>query len=271
MRCLVAILSFLALLPLSNAALAQGTFRRNEHQMEGLIGRVEQSSERFRTSLDDAIKQNGLGCACDGSNIKKMAMELSTEAEHLKSSYDDKYTDAATVRGILQKAAAIDGYMWQHRLTPKAQDDWRLLGDDLRSLAQAYDVAWTWLGPIGPAYRMSAGSMKALIGQVETNSDRFRHSLDEALDNSTFNGTDAEDDVNRLVSTFEHATDRLKEHFNDENTANAAVSDVLNGAARIDAFMRQHRLTLRAQSDWKSLRSDIDRLANAYHTAWAWY
>ena len=106
---------------------------------------------------------------------------------------------------------------------------------------------------------------------MEMRSDEFRKKLDEALDETRFNRTSAEDNVNGLVEDFEHATDRLKDEFSDADAAPVAVHDVLSKAARIDAFMRQHLLRPGVQSTWRELRGEINRLADAYHASWAWY
>lgn len=46
--------------------------------------------------------------------------------------------------------------------------------------------------------------------------------------------------------------------------------EVLRRAARIDNFMRRHRLTPLAQDAWTSLRQDLDQLARAYDVSMNW-
>jgi hypothetical protein len=105
---------------------------------------------------------------------------------------------------------------------------------------------------------------------MERDSETFRKSLDDALDKTSFNKTDAEDDINAFVKDFEDATDRLEGRFGNKQSAAGDAEEVLRRAARIDAFMRTHRLTDRAQEDWQKLRTSLDELATAYGVEWRW-
>ena len=119
-------------------------------------------------------------------------------------------------------------------------------------------------------YRLSEQQVRNLLQRLESHSDRFRSSVDQALDRSRIDGSKAEDNINQFVKDFEAATDRLKDRFDDDNAATMTALEVLRRAARIDAFMRQHVLMPAAQTDWRSLRGSLDQLAVAYHTSWRW-
>ena len=53
--------------------------------------------------------------------------------------------------------------------------------------------------------------MREIVRQIEEGMDRFKSSLDSALDNHRLNGTRTEDEVNEYVKRFEEATDRLRD------------------------------------------------------------
>ena len=120
------------------------------------------------------------------------------------------------------------------------------------------------------AYRLSDRQLDAAIRRVETNADRFRASLDSALDRSRIDGSRSEDNINEYVRNFENATDQLRARFNSRQSVAADVQNVLSSAASIDAFMRNNRLTRRAENDWLILRANLDTLATAYNVAWNW-
>ena len=98
----------------------------------------------------------------------------------------------------------------------------------------------------------------------------FSNSLRDALNHSHFNHTSTEDDINAFVKNFENSTDRLKDHFSKHNAATDDVEEVMNRAARIDAFMRNHELSSRSQEDWQNLRRNLDALSAAYSVSWKW-
>ena len=268
---ILAVTIALAIVGLPAIVSAQHPYRLTEQQVENLLQSVENKTDRFRESLDDALDKSRIDGTRAEDNINQFVKNFEEATDRLKDRYGDSQTAAASVEEVLQQTAAIDNFMWRHRLTPRSQNDWQSLRGDLEQLARAYHVSWGWLGPIGHAHRVSESQMKSLISQIEMRSDTFRKSLDDALDKTRFNGTRAEDNINQFVKDFEEATDKLKGRFDDDNTAMATVHEVLRRAARIDAFMRRHRLTLAAQNDWRSLRRGLDQLATAYRFSWRWY
>jgi hypothetical protein len=120
------------------------------------------------------------------------------------------------------------------------------------------------------AYRMTDRQVDDLIRRVETSADRFRSSAANALDRSTYNGTQTEDEMNRFVQSFETATDQLRSRFNSRTSVAGDVENVLRQAAFLDDFMTRNRLGRQAVTDWNLVRSDLDALARAYGVTWRW-
>lgn len=119
-------------------------------------------------------------------------------------------------------------------------------------------------------YRYNDTYVKQIIQRLETRTDRFSNLLPNALDRSQVNGTKREDQVNNLVTNFEHATDVLKDHFNNHQSTGMDAEAVLREGARIDTFMRNHRLGNSTERAWNLVRIDLDRLSNAYSVASNW-
>ncbi|MEP7343109.1 MAG: hypothetical protein ABI977_35620 [Acidobacteriota bacterium] len=119
-------------------------------------------------------------------------------------------------------------------------------------------------------YRANHEQVKNLIERVEKDADAFRAGLKDALDKSHFDDTKAEDNINQYVKDFEHATNRLKDHFGEDNTAVAAAEEVLRRGAVIDSFVDRRWLSQRVQRDWRTLHRDLSELARAYHVGWSW-
>ena len=105
---------------------------------------------------------------------------------------------------------------------------------------------------------------------MEMDADRFRSSLDSALDRSRFDGSKAEDDINRFNKDFEKATDRLKDRYDDNQSAAGIVREILGHGALINSFVFRNVTNARAREDWMALRADLDALARAYNVGWEW-
>lgn len=118
-----------------------------------------------------------------------------------------------------------------------------------------------------PWYR---GNVLEIIRQLESDTDKFKTSLDKALDESHLNGTRAEDEINAFVKRFEEATDRLRNNAEDQQRAPRAAREVLNRGRSINRFVTSKRLGAGAEGDWARVKNDLDRLANAYYVRWRW-
>ena len=103
-----------------------------------------------------------------------------------------------------------------------------------------------------------------IIRSLEHASDKYRGSLDHALDRSSWDGTHREDDINSFVKDFYAETKKLRNQFDHHKSTSADVQSVLDRAARIDQFMKRRPLTSRAQNDWAAVNAHLDELARAY-------
>ncbi|WP_239490156.1 hypothetical protein [Luteitalea sp. TBR-22] len=117
---------------------------------------------------------------------------------------------------------------------------------------------------------MSDAQVEHLLERIEKGADRFRSSLDKALDKSRVDDSKLEDQLNDYIERFEDATDRLEKRFDDDKAVSSDVEEVLTRAAEINGLMTRFEFTERAQGDWRLLRNDLDELARAYGVAWEW-
>lgn len=119
-------------------------------------------------------------------------------------------------------------------------------------------------------YTASDSQVQLLLNRIETRTDAFRRSINTALDNSSLNGTEAEDAIVSYIAEFETSTDTLKDKFASRRSVDNDVEDVLNRAASINQFMQNNRLNASAQSNWNYLRTDLNTLARYYAVRWDW-
>lgn len=118
--------------------------------------------------------------------------------------------------------------------------------------------------------RVSNRQVDTLLRRIETRTDTFKRNMNASLDRSTINNTNREDRISDFIANFETATDALRQQFNARQNVNAEVTEVLNRAIFIDRFMNRNRLSSAAESDWVSLRTDLNTLARYYEITPDW-
>jgi hypothetical protein len=121
-----------------------------------------------------------------------------------------------------------------------------------------------------PINRNNQYQTQQLLRRLETNAERFRLSLSQALDQSRLDNTRREDNINTVLDDFNHVVDHVRERYDQQQLVAADVEALLARASRLDRFMtnQSNRLSVRAQNDWALLRTDLDQLAGMYNVAW---
>jgi hypothetical protein len=260
-------------------------YRLNDKDVERILRRIEQQSDRFRSSVDSSLDKSRFNGTNREDDINSFIKDFYEQTKRLRDRFDSKRSAAADVEAVLDRSARIDDFMRRNRLSSKAEEDWAALRNNLDELAAAYNVAWRWEGytaapgivePAGTTvagvpYRVSDREVERTLKQIEQQSDRFRSALDASLDKSRFDGSREEDDINRFVKEFYERTKTLRDHFDHHKSTSADVQDVLDRAASIDSFLRRNPLRRNdAMREWDRLRGNLDELAQVYNVTWSW-
>jgi len=250
--------------------------RVTERQVGSLLQRLEQSAGRFRVSLNSALVQAGIDETRPQNDINTFAPALETAIDQFRDRFTGRTAVAADVQNILPKASLINGFMTRNRLNPQVQSDWAQVRTDLNALANAYNVSWQWnrptLAPItsSRSLRLSDSELNQLIRRIEAGGDTFRSSLTDAFDRNRYNQTRNEGNMNVAVGDLKNATDQLRNQFDARQPVGDYVERVLARATPIDTYMRNNRLTTRAQNDWSTLHGDLNTLAGAFNVSTSW-
>jgi hypothetical protein len=273
------IVSLFLLITLSTIALSAKAQRQssrvNTRQVSGILQRLAQSSARFRNSLNTAVEQS----RADGrpeNDINSFERDFENATSQLNDRFKSRRAGTADVRNVLQKASSINDFISRRRFDAQTQNDWASVRSNLEALARAYAVSLQWnlqtTPPVSTSrtYRLSDRDLDQLIRRIETGGDTFRSSLTDAFDRSRYDPTRSEGRMNDAVGSFKNATDQLRNRFDARQSVVGDVERVLGQATPVDAYMRNNKLTDRAQNDWSTLRSDLEGLASAYNITPNW-
>jgi len=88
--------------------------------------------------------------------------------------------------------------------------------------------------------------------------------------NRAIPGQIREDRIDNLIDQFSAATNTLNTDLDSRRDVSADVSSLLERALTIDRFMSRNNLSVRAESEWTSLRSELDTLARMNNISWNW-
>ena len=233
----------------------------SEEQLKGLLMRVNTNTDRFAESADKAMDKAGFDGTAredDLNNIlqrfKSATAALATDhtAPNAKNNFEK----------VLHYGVSIENFLKRNPLDG-VEEDWVALRADLGELARGFNITWDEGHAIGAP--VGEADVKNLLQHIEDMADKYKLTLDAALDKSVLNNTNTEDEINRINSEFRAATRHLEDSRKGDGAADAA-KEVLTQGKRIDSFLQKHKakLTEEVQSSWAAVRTDLERLARLY-------
>ena len=278
------LLMLLGVISTANIAQAQvRPYRVTDRQVLTTLTRVETNTDIFKQQVNNALRRGVLSGDDSETTFNDYVTEFETATNNLSQDFDARRSTSADVEEVLNRANDINQFMQRNRLNTAAQRTWTTIRNDLSTLATYYNVRWNWnnsnqntggyptnTGGTTRPYRVSDSNVQTLLARIETRTDAYRREVNSALDRSVLNNTRSEDSIVAYINDFETATDKLRSNFDSRRSASADVDEVLNRAYYIDSFMRDYRLTTAAESQWRSIRGDLDMLATYYNVSWNW-
>ena len=272
----VSVLILFAMTVITAGAQTQRRPNRVESQITGILQRLEQNSNRFRSSLNTSLISARIDETRPQNDINSFVPAFQSAVDQFTDRFTRRVAVAGDLQNVLEKATLVNGFMTRNRLNPQVQNNWTAVRTDLNSLANVYNVTWRWNREAPSTVnstqssRLSHSELNRLIQRIETGGDTFRSSLTAAFSRGRYEQTTGEGNMNDAVRGFKSATDQLRNRFDARQPVGEYVERVLAHATPIDSYMRNNRLNSRTQNDWATLRGDLNTLAAAYNLSTNW-
>jgi len=262
------LLSIVAIVLTVGIANAQVKQLISEEQLTDLLGRIDTSTATFAKTADKAMDKAGFDGSAREDDLNNILKRLKTATEALKTDHTAA-TAKANFETVLHYGVAIENFLIRNPLDG-VESDWTALRSDLGELAKGFNITWEQGHALGA--RVGEADIKNLLQHLEDMADKYKLTLDAALDKSALNNTKSEDEINGINADFRASTRHLEDERNNPEGAAAAAKDVLVKAKRIDDFLRKHnsKLTPEVQSSWVAVRTDLERLARLYELKAQW-
>lgn len=119
----------------------QRLYRGTTQSVRQLIHRIEDHTDLYRNSVDAALAQNALE-ASEEDNINLRIGDFDDSVKRLHERFDRRESTRTDAQEVLNRAAAIAGFMKRQPLDARTQRYWTSLRLDLNQLARTYGVAW---------------------------------------------------------------------------------------------------------------------------------
>ena len=119
-------------------------YRLNDKQVKKIMGQLKKDTGRFRKSFDSSLDRSRLDGTRREDDINRFLKSYEDSTERLYSRFKDNKSVGADVEAVLDGASEIDRFMTRRLASERAERDWAAVRQDLRQLAEAYNVSWRW-------------------------------------------------------------------------------------------------------------------------------
>ena len=119
-------------------------YRLNDKEVKKLMAQLKKDTGRFRKSFDSSLDRSRLNGTNREDDINHFLKNYEDSTERLYSRFKDNKSVGADVEAVLDGAAELDRFMTRRLASERAERDWAAVRDDLRRLADAYNVSWRW-------------------------------------------------------------------------------------------------------------------------------
>ena len=274
----IALLAILVTAGMANTGVAQGQYGNNDTSVRDLISRIQTRTTTFSNTAQNALSRSNVSNS-SREELNNLIADFESSVNQLNRRSYTRQATQTEVRATLERAALINNFLLNNRLGFGAQRDWDLVRGDLDQLAQVYNLNWQWnTGSVGGStggpgygdYNQSDTQIRQLVQHVDSRTATFSRNFRQDLNRGTVKDRYGLDEARRQLSEFESATAELRTRVNSRQSDSSDVRNVLERAAFLNSYVRDHQLSSQTKNTWDLLRQDLDSLASAFNIASNW-
>ncbi len=173
-------------------------YRVTDNNVLTLITRLETRTDAYKREVNTALDRSVLNNTRSEDAIVNYIAEFETATDGLRQKFDSRRSVGGDVEEVLNRAYYIDSFMRDYRLTPNAENQWRLIRTDLDTLSNYYNVSWNWNRQSVPgtfdtkltgSYRLNLNQSdnvsdivtRSIVGYNANQQERIRRNLERRL------------------------------------------------------------------------------------------
>jgi len=233
------------------------TERLSDKDVKALIDQVDEGRDKFEGNLEGSFKGSTIRNATGETKVAGALQDYQDSTQKLKDRFSADYSASAEVTTVLKQSQAIDAFMQRAAPTMKGRPEWDRQVANLKHLGEAYGT--TFPMPDGGAVRRindkeAAATANAMADAVDRVKDDFDKLPNPAKDAG-------KKDLELLVKQ----AGVVKSRIEDGHPATSEMRQLVDQAAKVDAFIATHPLPTMA--NWQAVQTSLIKLRQAFGLA----
>ena len=165
-------------------------YQLSDFQMRQLIDRLNVRSATFSRNLRNDLNRGNYNDRTSVDEVRRQLSDFETALTQLRNRVNSRQSSSSDARNVLDRAAFLNNYITNRRLSYQTTNSWTPVRTDLEQLASAFNIAWNWStypgGNTGGNTGGGYGNRRDLTGTFQLNSSRG-DDVRTAVDNATRN------------------------------------------------------------------------------------
>lgn len=268
-KSLITVLSTFAIFALANMAAAQ--YGVNEATIRDTVRRIQSRTETLRSDVQLAANRGNLS-ASELAQLNRSVSDFRVATDQLDRRLSTRRASSADARLVLDRASLVDNYFFNNRVGAGANREWQSIRGDLEQLARLYNLDWQQSSGGIPTSgsNLSDTQLRQMVQRIDTRTSTFSRYLRQDLNRGNRWGSHSVQDIRQQLVQLESAVVRVRNRVNTRQLTSNDAQNLLERAAYLDRVVSDERFSSQTENNWTLLRSDFDRLANAFNIAWNW-
>jgi hypothetical protein len=164
-------------------------YNLSDIQMRQLIDRLNVRSATFSRNLRQDLTRSSTNNRYSLDEVRRQLSDFETALVQLRNRVNSRQSSSSDARNVLERAAFLNSFIADSRLSYQTENNWTSLRTDLDRLAGAYSIAWNWSNAPGndyPGNNLPGGTRRDLNGTFRLSANRG-DDVRTAVDNATRN------------------------------------------------------------------------------------
>jgi hypothetical protein len=242
----------------------------NQSAIRDVVRRIQTRTDSLQRAAQNASDRN----AYRVDDLNRLVSDFEVAVNQLDRRLSSNRANTADARIVLDRAALIDNFFLNNRIGAGTQREWQALRSDVDQLAGYYNLRPSWgSGSTSSSggyndYNLNDFQMRQLIQRLNTRSTTFSRTFRTDLNRER--DRNSADEMRRHLSAYETSVVQLRNRVNSRQSTSSDVRNLLEHALYLNRYVSDRQLSYQTETNWNTLRQDIDRLASAYNVAWNW-
>lgn len=232
--------------------------RLSDKDVKALVEQVDDARDKFEGNLDSDFKSSTLRGPGGETKVEAALQDYQDSVKKLKERFTPEYSASTEVMTVLKQATSIHNFMMNSSSGMKGRSEWDREAASLKRLAEAYATTFP-LPEAATVRRLNDQETAAAARDLASAGDRFKRDVDKdgTLDKAE------KDALKKDVDALSKLANSVRSRTSDGKPATAEARQLIDQAARLQAFVRTHSVQ-GAMASWQSMDTAIGKLQQAF-------